>query len=77
MGRPGRRNGSPLPNRKLVVDHISGLTGLGPGKDAVEVSANHAGHLLHRRDLGTQNIDAPLLEHGGDDVNLLAVEDGT
>jgi hypothetical protein len=49
---------------------------LGPGDDAVEVAADHAGDVLHRRHLGAQNIGAPLLEHGGDDVDLLAVEDG-
>jgi len=59
------------------LDEAVGLTGLGPGDNTVEVRADHAGDLLHRRDLGAQNIGAPLLEHGGDDVDLLAVEDGT
>ena len=58
------------------LDEAVGLTSLGPGDDAVEVSADHAGDVLHRRDLGAQDIGAPLLEHGGDDVDLLAVEDG-
>src|ERR1700739_1956938 len=53
-----------------------GLTGLGPGNNAVEVAAEHAGDLLHRRASGAQDIGAPLLEHGGDDVDLLTIEDG-
>ena len=40
------------------------LAGLGPGNDAVEVLADHPGDLLHRLDLGAQDIGAPLLEHG-------------
>jgi len=32
--------------------------------------------LLHNSDPGAQDIGAPLLEHGGDDVDLLAIEDG-
>ena len=55
------------------LDEAVGLTSLGPGDDAVEVSADHAGDVLHRRDLGAQDIGAPLLEHGGDDVDLLAM----
>src|SRR6266852_2939966 len=57
------------------LDEAVGLAGLGPSDDAVEMRADHPGDLLHRRDLGTQNIGAPLFEHGGDDVDLLAFED--
>ena len=32
------------------LDEAVGLTSLGPGDDAVEVSADHAGDVLHRRD---------------------------
>src|SRR5271169_7111300 len=32
------------------LDEAVGLTGLGPGDDAVEVAADHAGNRLHRRD---------------------------
>jgi hypothetical protein len=31
---------------------------------------------IHRHGLAAQDIGAPLLEHGGDDVDLLAIEDG-
>ena len=62
--------------KKLLVDHISGLSGLGPGDNAVEVLADHPGDLLHWRDARTHDIGAPLPEHGGDDIDLLAVEDG-
>ena len=31
------------------LDEAVGLTGLGPGDDAVEVAADHAGNRLHRR----------------------------
>src|SRR6516164_5977161 len=40
------------------------------------MAADHAGHILHWLDLGAQDVCAPLLEHGGDDVDLLAIEDG-
>src|SRR6516165_1321700 len=39
------------------------------------MAADHAGHILHWLDLGAQDVCAPLLEHGGDDVDLLAIED--
>lgn len=48
---------------------------MSPSDDAVEVLLDHAGDVLHRRDLGPQDVGAPLLEHRGDDVDLLAVED--
>ena len=59
------------------LDKAVGLAGLRPGKDAVEVRADHVGDLLHGLDLGAPDIGAPLLEHGGDDIDLLAVEDGS
>jgi len=40
------------------------------------VLADHPGDLLHWRDARTHDIGAPLPEHGGDDIDLLAVEDG-
>jgi hypothetical protein len=58
------------------VDEAVALAGLGPGDNTVEMAADHADDLLQRRDLGAQDIGAPLLEHGGDDVDLFAVEDG-
>ena len=58
------------------LDEAIGLTGLGPGNDAVEVPADHAGNLLHRRHLGAEHIGTPPFEHGGNDVDLLAIEDG-
>src|SRR5262250_1713924 len=58
------------------LDEAVGLTSLGPGDDAVEVPADHAGDILHWLDLRAQDIGAPLLEHGGDDVDPLAIEDG-
>lgn len=39
--------------------------------------ADHAGNLLHGFDLGAHHVDTPLLEHLGDDVDLLAIEDVT
>src|SRR5215471_8003690 len=48
---------------------------LGPGDNAVEVPADHSGDVLHWRNAGAHDIGAPLLEHGGDDTDLLAIED--
>jgi hypothetical protein len=56
-------------------DEAVGLAGLRLGDDAVEVLADHPGDVLHRLDLGAQDVGAPLLEHGGGDVDLPAVED--
>ena len=42
------------------LDEAVGLTGLGPGNNAVEVSADHAGDILHWLDLRAQDIGAPL-----------------
>jgi len=52
-----------------------GLAGLRPGDDAVEVIADHACNLLYRRDFGAHDVDEPLTQHGGDDVDLLAAQD--
>ena len=57
------------------LDEAVGLAGLGPADDAVEVLADHSGDLLHRGDAGAHDIGAPLPEHGGNDIDLLAVED--
>ena len=56
------------------LDKAIGLAGLGPGDDPIEMTADHDGDLLHRPDLGAQDVSAPLLEHGGYDVDLLTVE---
>src|ERR1700758_5382641 len=58
-------------------DEAIGLAGLGPGDDAVEMTADHDGDILHRIDLGAQDIGAPLFQHGGYDVDLLAIENVT
>ena len=52
-----------------------GLSGLSPGDDTVEMIEDHLGDLLHRLDLGAHHVGAPALEHGGHDVDLLAIED--
>jgi len=56
-------------------DEAVGLAALCPSDDAVEVLSDHAGDVLHRHDLGPQDVRSPLLEHGGDNVDLLAIED--
>jgi hypothetical protein len=38
--------------------------------------SDHADDLLHRHDLGAPDIGTRLLEHGGDDIDLLAIENG-
>jgi hypothetical protein len=57
------------------LDEAIGLSGLGPGDNAVEVFADHPGHVLHWRQARAHDIGAPLSEHGGDEIDLLAVED--
>ena len=37
--------------------------------------ADHGGDLLHGLDLGAHDVATPLSEHGGYDVDLLAIED--
>ena len=39
------------------------------------MSADHRGDLLHGLDLGAHDVGAPLSQHGGNDVELPAVED--
>jgi hypothetical protein len=56
-------------------DEAAGLARPRPGDDAVEMVADHGGDLLHGLDLGAHDIGAPLREHGGDDIDLLAIED--
>ena len=56
-------------------DEAIGLSGLSPSHDAVEVVADHFGDLFHRFDFGTHDIGAPLLQHGRNDIDLLAFED--
>jgi len=52
-----------------------GLAGLRPGDDALEVVSDHLDDLLHWLDLGAHDLGAPLPKHGGDDVDLFAIED--
>src|ERR1700679_1444239 len=51
------------------------LARLRPGDYAVEMVTNHAGDFLHGFNLGSKHIGAPLRQHGGDDMNLLALKD--
>ena len=41
------------------------------------MAADHPGDVLHGLDLRSHHVGAPLAEHGGDDVDLLAAEDLT
>ena len=52
-----------------------GLAGLSPGDDAIEMSADHLCHDLHRFDFGAHHVAGPLGEHGAYDVDLLALHD--
>src|SRR5215475_11106621 len=56
-------------------DEAACLTRSGPVDDAVEMGADHGCDLLHGLDLGSHDIGAPLSEHRGNDVELLAIED--
>ena len=56
-------------------DEAAGLTRPRPSDDAVKMVADHGGNVLHGLDLGAHDVGAPLREHGGNDVDLLAIED--
>ena len=58
-------------------DETVGLSGLGPGDSAVETLADHPDDVLQWRDARAHDVGTPLPEHGGDDIDLLAVEDFT
>src|SRR3984893_4987058 len=62
---------------KQAIDGLNetvGLTGLGPGNDSIEMSANQTDDILHGLDLGAHDVGAPLVQHLGDDVDLFALE---
>ena len=46
-----------------------------PGEDAVEMTADHLGDILHRLDFGAQQVGAPGVQEPGDDGGLLAGQD--
>ena len=54
-----------------------GLARLRPCDDALQVRADHPGHLLHRIDLGTHDTAAPVLQHGAHDIDLFAIQNLT
>src|SRR5471032_690118 len=56
------------------LDETVGLTGLRPGNDSIEMSANQSHDILHGFDFGAHDVGAPLLQHFGYDVNLFALE---
>ena len=51
------------------------MPGLSPSGDALEMVEDHLGDLLHGLDFGAPHIGAPALEHGGYNIDLLAVKD--
>ena len=57
------------------IDEANGLSGLNSGSDAIKVTVDHFGDLFHRFDFGAHDIAAPLLQHGSNDIELLAFED--
>lgn len=56
------------------LDEAVDLAGLSSGDDAVEVPANQTRDVLHLLDLRAHDVGAPLLQHLGDDMDLLALE---
>ena len=67
-----------LGSLKQPVDDFQeavGVARIHPGEDAVEVTADHLGHLLHRLDFGALHVGAPGVQEPGDDGGLLAAED--
>ena len=52
-----------------------GLAALNPGCNSIEVTADHAGHSLHRLYLRSHHVGAPLGQHPAHDMNLLALQD--
>ena len=51
-----------------------GLPSLRPSHDAVEVSADHFGHFLHRLNFGAHDIGTPLRQQVRYDIDLLALK---
>ena len=65
QNRPQRRLAlGDLKQGVQCIHEAVGLTGLGPGDDALAVSADQPPDLLHRFDLGAHEVGAPVLEHG-------------
>ena len=56
------------------LDETVGLADLSPGDDTVEVPTNPTYHVFHRIDLRAHDVGAPLPQHLGDDMDLLAFE---
>src|ERR1044071_5317060 len=76
-GQAREATGAALGRLKQAVERFEesvGLTGLGPGDDALEVAAHETRDLLHRLDLASHDAGAPVLEHAAPDVALLALE---
>lgn len=48
--------------------------GIDLAKNVFAVHGDHARDLFHRLDLRAHDVGAPLSQHLGDDVNLLAIE---
>ena len=62
---------------KQTVDGLKktvGLSGLRPGDNALQMRANHLGHLLHRIDLGAHHTGAPMLKRDAHHVDLFAIK---
>jgi hypothetical protein len=73
-GEPARLSFGGLEQSVDGFDEAVGLARSGPGDDAVEMGADHGCDLLHGLDLEAHDVDAPLSQHCGNDVELLAVE---
>ena len=57
-----------------AVDRLEepiGLARINPGEDAIEVLADHGGHVLHRLDLRAQHVAAPAVQESRDNGGLL------
>ena len=81
--RPDRGNASeatctPLGGLEQTVDGLQeavGLARLRPCHDALQMRADHLGHVLHRIDFGAHHASAPMLQHGAHNIDLFAIED--
>ena len=56
-------------------DEAIGLAGAGPGHNAIQMFSNHFSYHLHWLDFRSVDVGAPLIEHVGNNPDLLAVED--
>lgn len=75
--KPRARRSGGLEQSVDGLQESVGLARLRPSHDTLQMRANHLGHVLHRIELGAHDAGAPVLQHGANDIDLLAIQDFT